>query len=362
MKKVLMLDTAPMLWDGITMVIYNYISNMDRSDIIVDVAAINNVDPKLRTMFEELGCKFHELTMRNTSQLKYVRELATLVRNEKYEIVHIHCNSCTAAVDLLGAWLGGAKARIPHSHNTHCGHARTHKMLRPLFDMLYTHKFACGYEAGQWLFPGKEVKVWKNAINTERFRFNPNARKTLREEYNLKDKIAVGHVAHFTPHKNHKFLLEVWKDVVERDNRYVLFLIGDGKLRTDIEQQIRNLDIEKNVVMTGVKSNVPDYLSAMDMMVLPSEYEGLPLVAIEWQISGLTSLLSGTITKECGLTDSVKYIPLEKSKWAEAILNKNVQEDKDRVNKSIDNIETVSKAGFNIKNSAEELKQFYKSI
>ena len=109
MIKVLMLNTVPMIYDGIGMTILNYMGNFDRKNMVVDIAVINHVDDKMRNQIEEMGSRIYELTDRNTSQLKYIRSLAKVVRNGQYDIVHIHCNSCTAAVDLLGAKLGGAK-------------------------------------------------------------------------------------------------------------------------------------------------------------------------------------------------------------------------------------------------------------
>ena len=150
-----MLNTVPMIYDGIGMTILNYVSNMDRSDMVVDFAVINHLEDRMRAQIEGLGAKIFELTGRNTSTLKYIKELAKVVRKEKYDVVHVHCNSCTAAIDLLGAKLGGAKRLCPHIHSTQTKFARANKMLRPLFNILYTDAFACGDKAGKWVFRDK---------------------------------------------------------------------------------------------------------------------------------------------------------------------------------------------------------------
>ena len=185
MIKVLMLNTVPMIYDGIGMTILNYVSNFERSDMVVDFAVINHLEDKMRSQIQGLGAKVYELTERNTSQLKYVKALAKVVKDGKYDVVHIHCNSCTAAVDLLGAKLGGAKMLCPHSHNTKCVHTGAHKLLRPLFNLLYTDGFACGELAGQWLYPGRKFVVLKNATNTDKYRYDESGRKRIREKYNL---------------------------------------------------------------------------------------------------------------------------------------------------------------------------------
>lgn len=355
--KVLMLNTVPMIYDGIGMTILNYAANLDKTDMQVDFAVINHLEEKMRNQIEEMGSRIYELTERNTSQLKYVKALAKVVKEGRYDVVHIHCNSCTAAVDLLGAKLGGAKMLCPHSHNTKCVHTGAHKLLRPLFNMLYTDGFACGELAGQWLYHDRKFVVLKNATDTAKYQFDEEERLRIREKYQLDGKVAVGHVAHFTYHKNHPFLIDVFSEVVRRNPKYVLFLIGDGKFRSDIETQVKQAGIEKNVVFVGTTLEIPAYLSAMDMMVLPSLWEGLPNVVVEWQVSGLPTLVADTVTKDCKLTDSVSFVPLEKNMWVEDILN--VKIDIDRKIQSEKNIMEIAVAGYSIKEQAAKLKQYY---
>lgn len=357
MIKVLMLNTVPMIYDGIGMTILNYMGNFDRKDMVVDIAVINHVDDNMRKHIEGIGSKIYELTDRNTSQLKYIYKLAGVVRNGQYDIVHIHCNSCTAAIDLLGAKLGGAKMLCPHSHNTKCLHARAHKLLKPLFNYLYTDGFACGDLAGKWLYQDKPFMVLRNATNTDKYKYSDKDRERVRKKYNLEGKIAVGHVAHFTYHKNHPFLLEVWADVVKVDPRYMLFLIGDGKFRKEMEDKAKRLDIDKNVVFVGTTLDVPAHLSAMDMMVLPSLWEGLPNVVIEWQVSGLPTLVADTVTADCKLTDSIKFLPLDKKIWMKDIIETKVGIDRNAI--SLRNIQEIAKVGFSIKEQAALLKDYY---
>lgn len=355
--KLLMLNTVPMIYDGIGMTILNYASNLDRTDLQVDFVVINHLEDKMRHQIESMGSKIYELTERNTSQLKYVKALAKVVKEGKYDIVHIHCNSCTAAVDLLGAKIGGAKMLCPHSHNTKCVHTGMHKVLRPLFNFLYTDGFACGELAGKWLYGKRQFTVLKNATNTDKYRFDDCERNRIREQYKLDGKIAVGHVAHFTYHKNHPFLIDVFTEVVKQNSNYVLFLIGDGQYRGTIEQQVKQNGIEDNVIFVGTTLEIPAYLSAMDMMVLPSLWEGLPNVVIEWQTSGLPTLVADTVTKDCKLTESVKFLPLEKYVWVENILNLHVNGN--RAEQSNNNIKEIAAAGFSIKEQAAVLKQYY---
>lgn len=352
-----MVNTVPMIYDGIGMTILNYATNLDKTDLQLDFVVINHLEDKMRSEIESIGSHIYELTNRNSSQLKYVRALAKVVKDGKYDVVHIHCNSCTAAVDLLGAKLGGAKMLCPHSHNTKCVHTGAHKILRPLFNLLYTDGFACGKLAGQWLYPGKNFTVLKNATNTDKYKFDPEERLRIRSQYKLNDKIAVGHVAHFTYHKNHTFLIDVFAEVVKRNSQYVLFLIGNGKYREEIQKKVEHFGIGENVVFVGTTLEIPAYLSAMDMMVLPSLWEGLPNVVIEWQTSGLPTLVADTVTEDCKLTDSVSFIHLKKDTWVDAILKTNVNID--RKSQSDKNIKEIADAGYSIKEQATQLKQYY---
>ena len=352
-----MLNTVPMIYDGIGMTILNYASNMDRSGMVVDFAVINHLEERMRAQIEGLGSKIFELTDRNGSTLKYIKELAKVVRKEKYDVVHIHCNSCTAAIDLLGAKLGGAKRLCPHIHSTQTKFARANKMLRPLFNILYTDAFACGEKAGKWVFREKDFVVLRNATNVEKFGYNEAYRKEFREELHLEGKVAVGHVAHFTYAKNHEFLVDFFADVVKRNPKYMLYLIGDGKLQGDVEKQVAELGMNDNIIFVGLTHDIPQYLSAMDMMVLPSRYEGLPNVLVEWQASGLPTLVSANVTRDSKLTDSVTFVELEKEAWVEAIMNTKV--DIDRKSMSKVNIEKIKAAGYSIKEQAAMLKQYY---
>lgn len=355
--KVLMLDTAPMLFDGITAVMYNYIANINRDDITVDIVAINTLADKQRQQFTDLGCKVYEMTDRSRNPLKYVKDLSRLIKREKYNIVHIHCNSHTAAIDVLACRLGGCKVRITHSHNTKTAHAYIHKLLGPLFNMMTTDCFACGEEAGKWLHGNRKTLVWKNAINTDKFAYSATAREKLRSQYQLEGKVAVGHVAHFTTHKNHTFLIEMWKEVVLKNKNYVLFLIGDGRLKPEIEEKVKESHLQDNVIFTGMAFNVSEYLSAMDLMVLPSLYEGLPYVLIEWQDSGIPCLVADTVTPDCKLTDDVKFLPLDKENWVNEILSCEKITDREYASKI--NQQKIKAAGYSIKEQAARLKQYY---
>lgn len=358
-KKILQINTSQTGMEGITMVILNYIGNMDKAGLQIDYLAVNHVADAFIPHIEEAGMKLYELPFRQKHPIKYVFALARLIRNNAYDIVHIHCNSCTATLDLMGAWLGGASVRIAHCHNTTCDHLLAHETFRPLFDMLYNKAFACGDLAGKWLFQGKPFLVLNNATNPIKFRFNSIIRDEMRKRLGLDGHFSIGHVGVFNEQKNHQFLIDIFADVVKRDERYRLFLIGDGVLKTEMEKRVENLGLKDYVVFVGFTNEIPAYLNAMDLMLLPSLYEGLPNVVVEWQIAGLPAIVSDTVTTQCKMTPTVSFSPLDKDSWVDAILSTKPIEDREK--QSMENINLITRAGFNIKSEAVKLRKIYLS-
>lgn len=204
-----------------------------------------------------------------------------------------------------------------------------------------TDLFACSKAAGEFYYgkkavKGGKVKIIPNAINLEKYKFNETIRNKLRKELNIENKFVIGHIGRMAPPKNQKFLLKIFREVKKEKNNAILLIIGDGPLRNEIEKEIDNLNIGDSVILLGVRNDVPELLMAMDVFVLPSLYEGLPVVCVEAQAAGLRCMLSDNITKEvdCGLCE---FIPLDKSPsiWRQEILKKLVNNRNLTINKII---------------------------
>jgi len=356
-RKVLVVSTVGLIYDGITSVIISYLEAMDLSGLDIRLVGTIKVEPKIREKVESLGCTIVDLPNRRNETLKYFNKLRKYIRKEKIEVVHAHGNSATLAVDLLAAKLGGCKKRIAHSHNTKCDQVKADILLRPLFYHLYTDALACGQEAGEWLFGNRSFTVLRNGRDVEKYRFNPSARQRMRNQYSLKDELLIGHVGGFVEQKNHVFLIKVFREVLKKKPDAKLVLVGDGILRNSIENSVS--DISDSVLFIGNTDHVEDYLNMMDVMVLPSLFEGLPLVMIEWQINGLPCVVSNAITKECILTEQVKVESLQKEPylWALTILSSidiNSREANAYVSKNM-----ISLSQYNIDLSAVGLRNIY---
>ena len=355
--KVLVITTTKFEIDGITNVILNYFRAMDKSDMQIDFVIPNELRDDLRTELCASGSHIYILKRRKNF-LAYIIKLKQRIRNNKYHIVHAHGNSCTLVLEMYAAKKGGAKVRISHSHNTTCKHIILHKVLRRFFDKSYTHAFACGQKAGKWLYNKKPFEVIRNGININKYKYDEKIRIEYRNKYDFNGKKVIGHVGRFSYQKNHEFIIKIFSELYKLDNNYRLLLIGDGELRTHIEKQIKDLALSDVVTFTGNTLDVPQLMQAMDIFIMPSRFEGLPLTLIEAQAACLPCFVSDSISEEVAITELVKFISLKESpkKWAEKINHMNFinrNEMKDIIcNKIVD-------AGYSIVDNARKLKKLY---
>ncbi|MCC8155797.1 MAG: glycosyltransferase family 1 protein [Oscillospiraceae bacterium] len=315
------------------------------------------VKPEIRKKIQDLGCTVLELPSRRTNTLNYFVSLVKVIRKQKIDVVHAHGNSGTLAIEMLAAKLGGCRKRIAHSHNTQCDQVKADKLLRPLLNVTYTIALACGEDAGRWLFGSRPFQILKNGRDFNIYSYNAQTRERVRLEYNLGNSLTLGHVGGFFEQKNHRFISRIYHEIVKMQPTAKLFMIGDGPLKPEIEELCA--DIKDNVIFTGSIDNVQDLLQAMDVMILPSLFEGLPLVAVEWQINGLPCLLSDKVTRECAATEQVEFVPLEagESVWAEKAIQ--AADGCERSANSRAAKENLKKLGFDIRDNTTKLQNIY---
>lgn len=361
MIKVLITLPVKIGFDGMTKQVLSYGKYMDRTDLEIDLLSCRGYDPDMKQAMQEANFNnIYRLEYRDTNQIKYFFNLLKIMRKRKYDVIHANGQSATLAIEMLAALLTGCKVRISHSHNSQCNHIRVHKLLYPLFKLTCNDAIACSKEAGDWLFNGRSYWVLNNGINIDDFKFNPDARVAYREKLGIGERdIAVGNVAAFEPKKNQSFLIDVFEEIIKEHPNYKLFLWGiDGSSRETILEKIKQKKLEKNVIYKGTTNEINNYLNAMDIMLLPSWYEGFPVTVVEWQASNLPCLVSDTVTKDCNITGNVKFLPIDNGvkPWADSILK--IDNDIDyRFEDSC--IIALQKSGFDIKKNVEELKLHY---
>ena len=268
--KILVINTVPTDKNGITNVIFNYLKAMG-NDVAFDYVAINNPDAFYVNFLEEKGAALYSLKRKNV--LRYIWSLCKIIKLNKYDAIHVHGNSHTVILELLAAKLAGCKVRIVHAHSTGCNSVALHKLLAGLFDSLCTDQLACGESAGKFMFGLKPFKIINNGVDVEKFSFDNNARGALRVKLALTETdILIGHVGYFMPVKNQSFLVDVFAELARNDSRYHLVLIGDGAMRTEIEQKVASLGLTNKVTFTGNIDNVSEFLNAIDIIIMPSLY------------------------------------------------------------------------------------------
>ena len=266
------------------------------------------------------------------------------------------------SVELVAARLAGCKVRIAHSHNTTCENQKADKILRPFFNRNYTTAFACGQDAGRWMFGKRKFTIIPNGRNLKKYEYDTKKRTEYRNKLGIpSDALVIGHVGRFNRQKNHEYLLRVFSEFYKKNRKSYLVLVGTGEKVGEIKNLVKELELENNVIFTGVIENVSDYLSAFDIMLLPSLYEGLPLVVIEWQIAGLPCIVSDTVTRECAITPLVKFESIESKPkvWAADVENLILQ---DREQSKRATFEEIKMAGYDIESGAEKLKQMYVAL
>jgi len=311
---------------GASRVVMNYYSKLDHSRLTFDFMLNEDPDAETRAFIEDNGSKIFIMPgLKATNTFKYIKALKEFYKTHDYRIVHGHV--ANSAVFYLGLARKKVPFRIIHSHNTKSADILW-KRLRNWVLTRFIRKecaanryFACSRAAAEFLFgPKNDVLIVNNAIEIESFLFNANKRDSIRSELSLDDKMVVGHVGRFCTQKNHSFLIDVFAEFYQNNPNAVLLLTGSGELYDDIKRRVKNRGLGDAVIFTGPVNNVDEHMNAMDVFVLPSLFEGLPLTGVEAQINGLPCIFSDRVTTEVQISDEVLFLPLgHTSLWVEGI-------------------------------------------
>lgn len=343
---------------GLETMLMNYYRNIDRSRLQFDFLVHREKRADYDDEIESLGGKIYRLPPLNPFDLIYRRRLQQFfLEHPEYKIVHSHID-CMSAIPLKAAKKAGVPVRIAHSHSI--SQDKDVKYLLKLFYKRFiaknaTHLMACGQQAGEWMYGNANFHILNNAIDAKRYSFDHENYCAERTKLGVRpDDILVGHVGRFSPPKNHDFLIDVFAECVNMNPKAKLILVGDGNLRSGIEEKVKRLGLEASVIFTGVRSDVAKLMQAMDVFVFPSIYEGLPLTIVEAQAAGLPCLISDGVPIECKLTNLVEQIPLtdEPREWAKKILNVT---DTVRQNTYLE----ICDSGFDVQSNVKKLTAFY---
>lgn len=320
--------------------------------------------------FYNKGAKFYRIP-KIKNIFKYFSFWRRLQKENKYKIIHFHM-SYTNFIPIICARLVGIKSIILHAHSTQIDDNRFFvRMMKEQFNFLgkilsrfLVKKYlACSDLAAKWMFPATIVKEKKyilahNAIDLKKYIFNIEIRKQKRKELGISDKcFCIGNVGRFTYQKNHEFLIDIFKEIYLLNKNTKLVLIGDGPLISQEKEKVLSLGLEENVIFLGNRNDVFDLYNAFDCFVLPSRFEGLGIVIIEAQASGLRCYVSDVVPKEVKVTDLVSFISLEKSP---SVWSNIINENKKISRKNL--INDLKKSGYDINIEINILENIYLKI
>lgn len=305
-----------------------------------------------------LGGKIFRIPSKSENVKEFKKQLTAIIQKEKYEYVFRITSNGAGFMDLKIAKKAGARVCAARSSNSSDGSGIKSKIAHRLGRWLYRKyvdvkiapsDLAAEYTFGKPAVQKGEVALLHNGVDLNVFRFDEVGRENIRKEFGIsQDQTVVGHIGRFSEQKNHKFLLDIFYQMYTQDNNAVLLLVGCGELENEVRKKIKELGLENNVIFAGVRSDVPQLLSAMDVFVFPSFYEGMPNTVIEAQATGLPCVIADTITKEADITGLVQYLPLSNSaeEWAQVAIRAISKERKNTKSDFIKNkydIESVAK-------------------
>lgn len=355
---------STMDYGGVETLLMSIYRNIDRTQIQFDFLCHNRIEAKFTEEIFSLGGRMYMVHgPRHGGVTNYIKELYVFFQEHpEYRIVHAHMN-CDNAFSLVEAKIAGVPVRIAHSHVAGVKSKFEHRVYELIAKAFcrkeLTHAFACSDDAGKDLF-GKHVsfQVVTNGIDVEKFAFNCTKREECRAILGVdEDTCLIGHVGRFDAQKNHIFLINVFEEVYKKHHNSKLLLIGDGENMKMIRNMVREKDLDDAVVFAGQHQDVSPYYCAMDIFAFPSLFEGLGIVAVEAQASGLPVVASDAVPKEAKIIDRMTFMPLEESpeRWATMILSAADCCADDRSKYAA----VVSKSCYNIRNTINFLQNFY---
>lgn len=353
---------------GVFSLVRNVIRNKP-AGAVVDIAAIEpferqeNIDE-----LASLGCTVHYVGRQGSKALKqfYVfRNVKRLVRDGGYTVVHIHSDVANKLlVSALAARAAGCRKVFLHSHATGVdGNRRLlkrifHYACRPLLKYIGTDFLTCSDLAARWMFPNvkaDEVKMVKNGVDLEKFRPSESVLADVRHRLGVENGFVIGHVGRFAYQKNHDYLVDVFRKLRETDKSATLLLVGEGDLKENVMAKVQEYGLADSVIFYGASNNVSDLFMAMDIFVLPSHFEGLPIVGVEAQAAGLPCIFADTISRDTKVVSNVDFLPITHDaldQWVEKI------EAMKNSGRS-DNTAAMTEAGFSIRETVVNLWSLY---
>lgn len=354
--------------------VYSLVTNVIKHKspkVNIDIASIAHFENK--NNIENLkkdNCKIHYIGDNGNKLLRLYfiyKNMLELLKKNDYDCVHIHSDvSYIMYYFLLAAKKSEVKKIILHSHAS--GIDGKHRCIKYLLHLIYRRKIlrfrkvilvACSDLAAKWMYPSipiDSIKIISNGVCLNKFGYNKVIRSKVRNELNLNEKqLLIGNVGRFAYQKNHVYILQIFKRLLEKEKNAKLILVGEGKLKKSVEKKAKEMNLFDNIIFFGSSLHVNELLQAIDVFILPSHFEGLPISGVEAQAASIPTIFSNTITIQAKLLDSSSFLPIHKNnveEWVIQILkNAKIQR--------IDRTKELREKGFDLESTINSFNLLY---
>ena len=357
MKKILIIITTSFVpYGGLTTVVMNYYRAMDKTQINIDIASTNQAPQVLIDELIQNNSRYYCLGERK-KLLNYNKNLYKVLKN-KYDVIHVNGNSSTMLIELLSAIIAKIPIRIAHVHTTKSNYPFLNCLLKPLFRKTYNKAVAVSKDAGNWLFK-KNYIVLNNAIDIDKYSFCPETRDSVRKQLGIEEKtFVIGNIGKLNYSKNQQYLIQVFAELHSILQDTKLLIVGGGELESVLRKQVQELNLQQNIIFTGMVDDASRYIQAFDYFAFTSRFEGLGLALIESQASGLKCIISDKVPNEAIVTNNVKVCSIEGQcmEWAQYILENRIYNRAEfcRLAKV-----SIKNNGYDIKSEAKKLERIY---
>lgn len=343
---------------GLETMLMNYYRNIDRTKIQFDFLTHRSEKGDYDDEIISMGGKvYYAPRLYPQNYLQYFKWMKKFFKEHpEYKIIHSHIDTMSA-FPLLAAKLNNIPIRIAHSHTSKLDRdlkLPIKYLAKLIVPYVANHYFSCGEVAGKFLYGNRKFEIIRNAIDLEKYKFNNKVREKKRKELKLNNEFIIGHVGRYCYIKNQSFIIDIFNKILKERSNSKLLLVGNGPDEELLRQKVDRLNLNNNVIFLINRADVDELYQVMDAFVMPSLFEGVPLVAVEAQASGLKCFLSDKISEEVFLTKNIEKISLgqKDEDWKEKILNSEYERQEEIP-------EELFQKGYDIKKSIQELIKKY---